>query len=69
MRRELGPGDGRRCEARDVDRDTELAGDGAKSGDVIGMFVGDENCVERFGIDADGGQALEGFLAAEAGVN
>jgi hypothetical protein len=33
------------------------------------MFVGNQDGVERFRIDTDGGQALKGFLAAEAGVN
>lgn len=31
--------------------------------------MGDEDGVEGFGIDIDGGEALEGFLAAESGVD
>jgi hypothetical protein len=36
---------------------------------VIGVFVCDENRVERFGRDAGGVEAFEGFFAAEACVN
>jgi hypothetical protein len=31
---------------------------------VVGMLVGDEDGIEGFGIDVDGGEALKGFLAA-----
>jgi hypothetical protein len=36
---------------------------------MIGMFVGDKNRRERFGIVADGVQPLEGFFAGQAGVD
>jgi hypothetical protein len=36
---------------------------------VVGVFVGDENRVERFGSDAGGIEALEGLPAAQARVN
>ena len=47
LRGELAPGfgrqDGGRGEARDVDGNVQLAGDGAQTGDVIGMLVGNED--------------------------
>jgi hypothetical protein len=68
-RDEFAPGDGGRGQERAVDRDVELAGDGGDAGDVIGVLVGDEDGVDGFGIDIDGGETLEGFLAAQSGVD
>jgi hypothetical protein len=36
---------------------------------MIGVFVGDKNRGERFGIAAGGVQSFEGFLAGEAGID
>jgi hypothetical protein len=36
---------------------------------MIGVLVGDEDGGERFGIVAGRSQALEGFLAGQAGVD
>jgi hypothetical protein len=36
---------------------------------MIGVFVGNENRGEGFGIVAGGEEALEGFFAGEAGVD
>ena len=69
MRRILIPGDGGRGHARNVNRDPQLAGDDLQARDVIGMLVSNENRGERFGIVAGGFEALESFLAGEAGVN
>ena len=66
---EFSPGDGRGGEAAAVDGDAEFLGDGGEAGDVVGMLVGDEDGGERFGVDVDGGEAFEGFLAGEAGVD
>lgn len=66
---EFAPRDGGRGEAAAVDGDPEFLGDGGEAGDVVGMLVGDEDGGEGFGVDVDGGEALEGFLAAEAGVD
>ena len=52
-----------------VDRDVELLGDGREAGDVVRVFVGDEDRVEGSRVGADGREAFEGFLAAEAGVD
>jgi hypothetical protein len=66
---ELAPGDGGGGEAAAVDRDAEFFRDGGEAGDVVGMLVGDQDGGEGFGIDVDGGQALEGFLTAETSVD
>jgi hypothetical protein len=63
------PGNGRRGEARNVDGNTQLAGDDLQTVNMIGMLMGDENCGERFGGAAGGVETLEGFLAGEAGVD
>jgi hypothetical protein len=36
---------------------------------MIGVFVSNEDRVQRFRREADGGKAFEGFLAAEAGID
>jgi hypothetical protein len=47
----------------------QLARDRAQAGDVVGVLVGDQDRRERF-VRASGGlEALEGFLAADAGVD
>jgi hypothetical protein len=40
-----------------------------QAGNVIGMFVGNEDGIERRDIFADGSQALGDFAAAEAGID
>ena len=70
FRRVLAPGDRRSGQPRDVHRDVELAGDGRhRPADVIGVLMGDQDRGERFGVDAGGLEAFEGFLAAESGVD
>ena len=66
---ELAPGDGGGGEAAAVDGDAELLRDGGEAGDVVGMLVSNNDGGQRFGVDVDGGQALEGFLAAQTGVD
>jgi hypothetical protein len=36
---------------------------------VIAVLVGDQNRGKGFGLDSGGGQTLERFLAAEAGID
>ena len=36
---------------------------------MVAVLVRDENCGKREGIDTEGRQALEGFLAGKAGVD
>jgi hypothetical protein len=36
---------------------------------MIGVFVGDQDCGERFGSVAGGDETLEGFLAGQAGID
>jgi hypothetical protein len=69
VRRNFIPGDGGRGEARDINRDTELAGDDLKARDVVGMFVSDENRGERFRIVTAGAKTKQRFLAGESSVD
>lgn len=63
------PRNGGSGQERTIDWNIKFAGDGGDAGNVVGMLVGDEDGVEGFGIDGDGGEALEGFLAAQSGIN
>jgi hypothetical protein len=59
-----------RCgEARNIDRDAKLASDDLQAFYMVGVFVGDENRGERFGMVAGGMEPLEGLFAGEAGVD
>jgi hypothetical protein len=69
VRRVFIPQDGGRGEARNIDRDAELAGYRLKTVDMIGMLMRDQNRGEGFGIVAGGFEPLESFLAGEAGVD
>ena len=70
MRRILIPGDSGRGHARNVNRDSQFAGDDLQARDVIGMLAqSNENRGQRFGIVAGGFEALESFLAGESGVD
>ncbi len=66
---EVAPGDAGRGEAGEVDGDAKEAGEGDEAADVVGVFVGDEEGVEGRGVFADGGEAVEDFAAAQAGVD
>lgn len=61
----------RRRLVREKNRDAgaELAVDDGQAGDVVGVFVGDEDSVETGGVFIDGGEACEGLLAVDPGVN
>ena len=69
VRGEVAPGDAGRGEAGQVDGDAKEAGEGDEAADVVGVFVGDEDGVEGGGVFADGGEAVEDFAAAQAGVD
>ena len=69
LRGEVAPGDAGRGEAGQVDGDAEEASESDEAADVVGVFVGDEDGVERGGVFADGGEAVEDFAAAKAGVD
>ncbi len=66
---EFTPGDGGGGEAAAIDGDAKFLRDGGEAADVVGMLVGNNDGRERFGGDVDGGEALEGFFAAQAGVD
>jgi hypothetical protein len=60
---------GRRGEARNVNGNIQLLGDGVQSRDVIAVLVRDQNGAEGFGSGAGGGQALKRLLARKARVD
>jgi hypothetical protein len=66
---EVAPGDARRGEAGQIDRDAKEAGEGDEAADVVRVFVGYEDGVEGGGVFPDGGEAVEDFAAAEPGVD
>lgn len=41
----------------------------AKSADVVAMFVGEQNAVERGGVDTDEAEAVGELLGGESGVD
>jgi hypothetical protein len=47
----------------------ELAGDAQQAADVIGVFVGNQNGVERLGLFADESEAPFEFLEAQSGID
>ena len=53
----------------DVERRFPEAEDLREAVAVIGVFVGDEDCVEAINVALDGGEAGEGFTLSEAGVD
>jgi hypothetical protein len=53
----------------DVDRDAQAARERGQAGDVVLMFVGDEDGVERGGVLVGQGHALQQFAAGEAGID
>ena len=53
----------------DVERGFPEAEDLREPVAVVGVFVGDEDCVETVDIAPDGGEAGEGFAFSKAGVN
>src|SRR4051812_44707582 len=63
------PVDGGGGELRQIDRNAKRAGEHAEAANVVAVFMGDDDGVERFGIDTDGGEALKGFPLAEPCVN
>lgn len=63
------PGNGRGGQAGAIDRDVQFLGDGGEAADVVAVFVGDQDGGDRFRLNADRGEALEGFLAAKPGVD
>ena len=70
-RRNGAPVDGGGGQARQVDHgaDALLAGQHRKTGDVIGVFVGDQDGVDGLERFTDRGEAFAQFAHAEAGVD
>ena len=60
---------GAMCGLGEVNRDSEFAGEHTEAGDVILVFVGDEDGVERCRIFARERHALTEFAAGEAGID
>ena len=61
--------EGLHCGLGDVERGFPEAEDLGEAVAVIGVLVGDEDCVEAVDVTFDGGEAGESFALAEAGVN
>ena len=53
----------------EVDGLLVLAGEDAEAGDVVAVFMGDDNCVEVGGVFADGEQPGFHFTAAEPDID
>ncbi len=52
-----------------IDRDAGFLGDDGEAGDVVAVFVRDEDAGERFGSAIDRGETLADLPAAEPGVD
>ena len=69
LRIKLFPGDSWRCQVRHVYGNIQLLGNQRKTGNVVGMFMGDENTVQILRALADAGETLESCLPAQARIN
>ena len=68
-RRRIAPGDSRRRQPRDVHGNAKFFDDGRQPGDMIAVFVSNQDGGERFRLDTDRSQAREGLPAAQPGID
>ena len=52
-----------------INRNTELSGQHAQAGDVVGMFMGDENAIESFGGAIEREQCIANAFGTETAIN